>query len=246
MAPKKTKWIQHICRTLYEERGQTSLEYLRNESKEGVHEQLERFTGVGKKTVAIINLFDVGHPDMAVDTHVFRYAEQLGWVPSAKERAAHNAKAKFAKERRRGLRSCVCGCVCMGVCACGCPVLRCPLSAPRILPPSRRLSCGVRLRESLCLEFFLGLPDTLSPLLSLLPTRPARTPWAHGAVRRRRSSSEVLPGLPARPMGRGGLEHVWALALRRKPLRIIADDKDHSSSGRQALAMADAPACDEK
>uniref|UniRef100_A0A7S2VS36 HhH-GPD domain-containing protein n=1 Tax=Zooxanthella nutricula TaxID=1333877 RepID=A0A7S2VS36_9DINO len=99
LAPKKTKWIQHICRTLYKERGETSLEYLRNESKESVHALLERFTGVGKKTVAIINLFDVGHPDMAVDTHVFRYAEQLGWVPSADERAAHNAKAKSAKER---------------------------------------------------------------------------------------------------------------------------------------------------
>lgn len=99
LAPKKTKWIQHICRTLHKERGETSLEYLRNESKESVHALLERFTGVGKKTVAIINLFDVGHPDMAVDTHVFRYAEQLGWVPSAEERAAHNAKAKSAKER---------------------------------------------------------------------------------------------------------------------------------------------------
>jgi len=99
LAPKKTKWIQHICRTLHKERGATSLEYLRKESKESVHAQLERFTGVGKKTVAIINLFDVGHPDMAVDTHVFRYAEQLGWVPSAAEREAHNKQVSTAKER---------------------------------------------------------------------------------------------------------------------------------------------------
>merc|ERR1719203_1674981 len=68
-------------------------------TKAEVHKDLERFTGVGKKTVAIINLFDVGHPDMAVDTHVFRYAEQLGWVPSAEERAAHNSKAASAKDR---------------------------------------------------------------------------------------------------------------------------------------------------
>jgi len=99
LAPKKTKYIQHICRTLHKERGETSLEYLRKESKESVHNLLERFTGVGKKTVAIINLFDVGHPDMAVDTHVFRYAEQLGWMPSAKQRDTHNARAVSAKER---------------------------------------------------------------------------------------------------------------------------------------------------
>jgi len=92
LAPKKTKWIQHILQTVFKERGKTSMEYLRSESKEVVHTELERFPGVGKKTAAIINLFDVGHPDMAVDTHVFRYALQLGWAPSDAERAAHNKK----------------------------------------------------------------------------------------------------------------------------------------------------------
>lgn len=96
LAPKKTLWIQHILRTIYKETGKTSMEYLRKKSKEEVHADLERFTGIGKKTSAIINLFDVGHPDMAVDTHVFRYALQLGWVPTEKERAAHN-KAKQGK-----------------------------------------------------------------------------------------------------------------------------------------------------
>lgn len=93
LAPKKTKWIQHILRTIYKEQGKTSMEYLRKRSKEQVHDELERFTGIGKKTSAIINLFDVGHPDMAVDTHVFRYALQLGWAPTDKEREAHNKKA---------------------------------------------------------------------------------------------------------------------------------------------------------
>jgi len=92
LAPKKTEWIQHILRTIHKEHGKTSMEYLRKRSKEEVHAELERFTGVGKKTSAIINLFDVGHPDMAVDTHVFRYALQLGWVPSNKQREEHNKK----------------------------------------------------------------------------------------------------------------------------------------------------------
>jgi endonuclease-3 len=92
LAPKKTEWILHILRTIHKERGKTSMEYLRKLTKQEVHAELSRFTGIGKKTCAIINLFDVGHPDMAVDTHVFRYALQLRWAPSEKERAAHNKK----------------------------------------------------------------------------------------------------------------------------------------------------------
>jgi len=92
LAPKKTKWIQKVLRTVHQETGKTSMEYLRAFSKNAVHADLERFEGIGKKTSAIINLFDVGHPDMAVDTHVFRYALQLGWVPSEEERDAHNKR----------------------------------------------------------------------------------------------------------------------------------------------------------
>jgi len=93
LAPKKTQWIQAILQKLHEEHGKTSLEFLRKMSKQEVHDQLERFQGIGKKTSAIINLFDCGNPDMAVDTHVFRYALQLGWAPTDKERLAHNTKA---------------------------------------------------------------------------------------------------------------------------------------------------------
>jgi endonuclease-3 len=97
LAPKKTPWIQDVLKTIFKERGATSMEYLRQESKERVHAELERFPGIGKKTAAIINLFDVGHPDMAVDTHVFRYALQLHWVPTEKEREAHNKKSSVKR-----------------------------------------------------------------------------------------------------------------------------------------------------
>lgn len=93
LAPKKAKWIQTICNAVHEETGSTSMDHLRKMSKAEVHAYLGRFTGIGKKTAAIINLFDIGHPDMAVDTHVFRYAMQLGWVPSDDERARHNKRA---------------------------------------------------------------------------------------------------------------------------------------------------------
>merc|ERR1712070_1364987 len=57
LAPKKTPWIQNVLKTLYKERGVTCMEHLRKESKQRVHEELERFPGIGKKTSAIINLF---------------------------------------------------------------------------------------------------------------------------------------------------------------------------------------------
>jgi len=66
------------------------MEVLRKLDKEAVHMELERFQGVGKKTSAIINMFDCNNPDMAVDTHVFRYALQLGWAPSEKQRVSRN------------------------------------------------------------------------------------------------------------------------------------------------------------
>ncbi|CAJ1388311.1 unnamed protein product [Effrenium voratum] len=91
LAPKKTKWIKSILKTLHKERGQTSMEFLRKLDKDSVHAELERFAGVGKKTSAIINLFDCNNPDMAVDTHVFRYAVQLGWAPTEKQRKRKGA-----------------------------------------------------------------------------------------------------------------------------------------------------------
>lgn len=93
LAPKKTKYIQSMCSKIHEDQGSTSLEFLRRKGKSEVHAYLEDFDGVGKKTAAIINLFDIGHADMAVDTHVFRYAVQLGWVPSPEDRARHNGTA---------------------------------------------------------------------------------------------------------------------------------------------------------
>lgn len=37
---------------------------------------------MGPKTVACVLLFGMGRPDFAVDTHIFRLAQRLGWVPA--------------------------------------------------------------------------------------------------------------------------------------------------------------------
>merc|ERR1712005_90762 len=46
-----------------------------------VCEYLGSCPGIGPKTIAIVLQFALQVPDFAVDTHVFRYAKQLGWVP---------------------------------------------------------------------------------------------------------------------------------------------------------------------
>lgn len=37
--------------------------------------------GVGRKTAAVLLLFQLGHPFFPVDTHVFRVSKRLGWIP---------------------------------------------------------------------------------------------------------------------------------------------------------------------
>ena len=45
-----------------------------------------RFKGVGSKTVACVLMFCLGSHEFPVDTHVWRIAKSLGWVPGAASR----------------------------------------------------------------------------------------------------------------------------------------------------------------
>lgn len=47
-----------------------------------VKNQLIRFKGVGAKTVSCVLLFCLQRADFPVDTHVWKIALALGWVPS--------------------------------------------------------------------------------------------------------------------------------------------------------------------
>eukprot|EP00746_Dinoflagellata_sp_MGD_P161808 gnl/MRDRNA2_/MRDRNA2_89089_c0_seq1.p1 gnl/MRDRNA2_/MRDRNA2_89089_c0~~gnl/MRDRNA2_/MRDRNA2_89089_c0_seq1.p1 ORF type:complete len:296 (+),score=31.34 gnl/MRDRNA2_/MRDRNA2_89089_c0_seq1:60-947(+) len=91
LAKTKTQRIRNILNHLQKERGKTSLEHLRKMDRDSIFEDLTSFPGVGPKTVSIVCMFALSIPDFAVDTHVFRYAKQLGWVPSPEERTARNS-----------------------------------------------------------------------------------------------------------------------------------------------------------
>lgn len=61
--------------------GILSLEHLRALPMETVMNQLIQFRGVGVKTAACVILFCLQEPCFAVDTHCFRIAQWLGWIP---------------------------------------------------------------------------------------------------------------------------------------------------------------------
>lgn len=76
----KAQRIQAILHELREQYPEPTLDFLRQWPTEQVIEYLRHFTGVGEKTAAIVCLFSLKRPVMAVDTHVYRVAQRLGWL----------------------------------------------------------------------------------------------------------------------------------------------------------------------
>lgn len=81
-----TLLLQAILNTLVEERGEASMEYIRAMNDGEIKEELMRFKGVGKKTVACVLMFCLHRHEFPVDTHVWRIAKRLGWVPARASR----------------------------------------------------------------------------------------------------------------------------------------------------------------
>ena len=81
LARQKAAVIKAILADIERDRGEFSLEFLADLPTDRVRRYLERFKGVGPKTVACVLLFDLGRPVFPVDTHVLRIAQRLGWVP---------------------------------------------------------------------------------------------------------------------------------------------------------------------
>ena len=75
--------IWNICKTLMEERGEASFEYLRYGSDTAIQQELIRFKGLGKKTISCVLMFTLGRStEFPVDTHVYRISKLHQWVPT--------------------------------------------------------------------------------------------------------------------------------------------------------------------
>ncbi|KAI4116460.1 MAG: hypothetical protein LQ338_007712, partial [Usnochroma carphineum] len=63
-----------------------SLDHLHSMSDTEVFNHLLQYPGVGVKTSSCVSLFCLHRPSFAVDTHVFRLCQWLGWVPPKADR----------------------------------------------------------------------------------------------------------------------------------------------------------------
>ncbi len=86
LAKTRSERIQTMLRTVKQERGVASLDYIRELNDEETKVELSRFKGLGPKTISCVLLFALGRPEFPVDTHVLRITQKMGWVPSSASR----------------------------------------------------------------------------------------------------------------------------------------------------------------
>ena len=77
-APRIKAALQHITR----ECGTLNLNFLKRMPVNEARRWLMQIQGVGPKTASIVLLFTFGMPAFPLDTHIFRIAKRLGWLPS--------------------------------------------------------------------------------------------------------------------------------------------------------------------
>ncbi len=78
---QKTRTIQAFLGRLLEERGTLSLAFLKKMTPQAASDWLVLSPGIGIKTAAVVLLFRLGQPLMAVDTHIRRVCARVGLVP---------------------------------------------------------------------------------------------------------------------------------------------------------------------
>ena len=81
LANIKAGRIQTILREVHSTHGRLDLEHFRKLSDAQAHAALMQFDGVGPKTASCVLLFCLRRDSFAVDTHVFRIARRMGWIP---------------------------------------------------------------------------------------------------------------------------------------------------------------------
>jgi endonuclease-3 len=82
LAPTKSKRIQHVLAEVHDAtEGSWDLAFLGTWPLEQARDWLISLPGIGRKTAAIILLFNFGRPQLPVDTHVHRVATRLGMLP---------------------------------------------------------------------------------------------------------------------------------------------------------------------
>lgn len=77
---QKAPQIQQTLRMIKEERGEISIDFLKEMPVEEAMKWLTRLPGVGLKTATLLLLFNFKKPVLPVDTHVFRVSQRVGII----------------------------------------------------------------------------------------------------------------------------------------------------------------------
>ncbi len=97
---QKAECIKQLLQTIRRQRGELSLEFLRDVTPSEALAYLRSFPGVGPKTAACVLLFACRQPVLPVDTHVHRLSLRLGLVPSGTSAVkAHELLAEIVPAR---------------------------------------------------------------------------------------------------------------------------------------------------
>ena len=81
LANQKAPRIQHVLRTITEQRGELNIDFLNDLPLEEARAWLMSLDGVGPKTAAIVLCFAFNRPAFPVDTHVHRVGQRIGFLP---------------------------------------------------------------------------------------------------------------------------------------------------------------------
>jgi endonuclease-3 len=81
LANQKAPRLQSTLRTIREERGDYSLEFLGEMTAIEARDWLDRIDGIGKKTASVLLLFSFGLPLLPIDRHVERVMRRVGLLP---------------------------------------------------------------------------------------------------------------------------------------------------------------------
>jgi len=81
LANQKGPRIQSVLSQISVERGNLSLDFLRDMKKDEALDWLKQHKGVGPKTAAIVLQFSLGIPAFPVDTHIYRVTGRTGIRP---------------------------------------------------------------------------------------------------------------------------------------------------------------------
>lgn len=83
LANQKGPRLQAVLQQISEERGELSLDFLKEYTAADAQAWLTRFKGVGPKTASIVLQFALDIPAFPVDTHVYRVSGRLGLRPDS-------------------------------------------------------------------------------------------------------------------------------------------------------------------